>query len=91
MSIVIKKFYSQTCQPCKVLTNWLTEIDFDKHGALLESVDVATSSDEELTQLNVSSVPTMIYYRNGIEMTRSVGLTPVEEVLDSLQYTKEAK
>lgn len=89
--ITIKKYYSQTCNPCKVLTNWLSEIDLDLHGATIESIDVATLTDEALAQLNIPSVPVLTFERNGMEMARSVGLTPVDEIIDRIQYAKEAK
>lgn len=89
--ITIKKYFSQTCRPCKVLTYWLSEIDLNQHGATIESIDVATLTDEQLAQLNISSVPTLVFERNGMEMARSIGLTPVDEIIDRIQYAKEAK
>lgn len=89
--ITVKKYYSQTCRPCKILTNWLSEIDLDLHGAVLENIDVATLTDEELAQLNISSVPVLTFERNGMEMARKVGLTPVDEIIDLIKYAKEAK
>jgi thioredoxin 1 len=89
--IVIKKFEKPGCRPCAVLDVYLNEYDFDSLGVKLEKVDVTTLTDEELAALKISSVPTLIFYRNGHEMARSVGLSAIEEFEDCLRQAKEGR
>jgi thiol:disulfide interchange protein len=89
--IVIKKFEKPGCYPCRVLDTYLSEHDFDSLGVKLEKVDVTTLTDEELEALKLTSVPTLIFYRNGHEMARSVGLSAIEEFEDCLRQAKEGR
>jgi thiol:disulfide interchange protein len=89
--IVIKKFEKPNCYPCRVLDTYLSHYDFDSLGVKLEKVDVTTLTDEELAALKISSVPTLIFYRNGHEMARSVGLSAIEEFEDCLRQAKEGR
>jgi len=89
--ITIKKFEKPGCRPCAVLDVYLSEHDFDSLGVKLEKVDVTTLTDEELAALKISSVPTLIFYRNGHEMARSVGLSAIEEFEDCLRQAKEGR
>jgi thiol:disulfide interchange protein len=89
--IVIKKFEKPNCYPCRVLDTYLSHYDFDSLGVTLEKVDVTTLTDEELATLKISSVPTLIFYRNGHEMVRLVGLKSMDEFEDCLKIAKEAR
>jgi thiol:disulfide interchange protein len=89
--ITIKKFEKPGCRPCRVLDVYLSEHDFDSLGVKLEKVDVTTLTDEELEALKIRSVPTLIFYRNGHEMARSVGLSAIEEFEDCLRQAKEGR
>jgi thioredoxin 1 len=89
--ITIKKFEKPGCRPCAVLDVYLNEYDFDSLGVKLEKVDVTTLTDEEREALKISSVPTLIFYRNGHEMARSVGLSAIEEFEDCLLQAKEGR
>jgi thioredoxin 1 len=89
--ITIKKFEKPGCRPCAVLDVYLNEHDFDSLGVTLEKVDVTTLTDEELEALKLTSVPTLIFYRNGHEMARSVGLSAIEEFEDCLRQAKEGR
>jgi thioredoxin 1 len=89
--IVIKKFEKPGCRPCAVLDVYLNEHDFDSLGVKLEKVNVDDLPDGELERLNIRSVPTLIFYRNGHEMARSVGLSAIEEFEDCLRQAKEGR
>jgi thioredoxin 1 len=89
--ITIKKFEKPGCRPCAVLDAYLNEKDIEKLGVTIEKVDVTTLTDDELAALKISSVPVLIFYRNGIEMARSVGLNAIDEFDDCLRQTKEGR
>jgi thioredoxin 1 len=89
--ITIKKFEKPGCRPCAALDAYLNDKDLDKLGVTLEKVDVTTLTDDELAALKISSVPVLIFYRNGIEMARSVGLNAIDEFDDCLRQAKEGR
>jgi len=80
---VLVDFWSPTCAPCRRLAPILGEID----DAVLElkickvnifdAVELARSHD-------VNALPTLIYFINGVEKTRIVGLYPRDEIIDRL-------
>lgn len=89
--IELTKYTKPGCRPCAVLTHALNEVDFDKHGATLVEVNIATLADDELDALNLSGVPTLVARRNGVEITRKTGMMPPEEIEDIIVTAKEGR
>jgi thioredoxin 1 len=90
MSIVIKKFSKKSCNPCKILSAYLREIDLEALNATLEEIDIE-ETPEVIEQYRLGSVPTLLFTRNGMEMSRIVGLAPVEEINESIQHAREGR
>jgi thioredoxin 1 len=88
--IMIKKFSKPGCMPCKALAHYLRQIDLNEVDAVLENIDI-TEHPEVIDQYNLSSVPVLVLERNGIEVTRLIGLRPPEEIEDAIQYAKEVR
>jgi thioredoxin 1 len=90
MSIVIKKFSKPSCNPCKILSTYLREIDLEANEAVIEEIDIV-EQPEVIERYNLSGVPTMIFTRNGVEMGRMSGLHSVEEIEEMIMHSREAK
>jgi thioredoxin 1 len=88
--ITIKKFSRQDCRPCKVLANYLGEIDLFGLGATLENIDIE-ENPEVIEQYGLSSVPVIVMERSGVEVHRIIGLRPTEEIIDAIEHAKVAK
>jgi thioredoxin-related protein len=96
--ITIKKFSKNGCRPCQALANFIGDIDLFNAGATLENYNISDEKirigEEELTSEQVvdkyklQSVPTLIFERSGVEVHRLVGLRPVEEIIDAIEYAK---
>ncbi len=69
------------CGPCKILRPIMEEVDTEVAGkATIVKVD--SDVDHELTrQLKVRGVPTIIAFKDGVEVGRQVGLAPKETLL----------
>ncbi len=78
---VVVDFYANWCGPCKMLRPILDEI------AALEKIKIVSidvdSADELASKYGIISIPCVILFENGKELTRSVGLKSREE-LESL-------
>ena len=85
--ITIKKFSRKDCRPCKALANYLGDIDLFNAGATLENIDIE-EHPEVIDQYDLSSVPVMVFVRNGVEVGRIVGLVGTEEILDAIEHAK---
>jgi thioredoxin 1 len=85
--ITIKKFSKPGCVPCKVLANYLGEIDLPALNAELVEIDIA-DQPEAIDQYGLTSVPVLIFERSGVEVTRMIGLRPVEEIVSAIEHAK---
>ena len=88
--ITIKKLSRPGCRPCAALANYLMEIDIASQDATLENIDI-TERPEVVDQYGLTSVPVLVFERNGVEINRLVGLRPVDEIIDAIQYAKDAR
>lgn len=90
--INIVKLEQDNCMPCKAL-------DFAIHANMDAIVDAnATIETHNITQkpeliekYDIKSTPTLIFFRNGVEMTRLNGKIPFLEILDAIEFSKEAR
>jgi thioredoxin-like negative regulator of GroEL len=74
--IKIIKFESPTCQPCKLLTKTLSEIDVQYP---IEIVDISIEH-ERASLWNIRTVPTLVMTEAGGEIKRLIGYKSAFEV-----------
>ena len=86
MTDKILKFQAAWCAPCKALSVQLKGIDL---GVPVEEVDIDQSRDLA-TQYNIRSVPTLVYVRDGQELSRQVGFVAVPKLMDWVEVMKDA-
>lgn len=91
--ITIKKYEKDVCKYCRMVDAYLrSEVDFiAEEGLTIEVVDVGKFTDEEREKLTFTGVPHMEFYRNGVLMAKSHGLSIPDEFRDCVQIAKEAK
>ncbi len=86
--VAIADFYSETCVPCKRMSPILDELERDCGGSVkFAKVNVGIGG-ELAAEYGVQAVPTIIFFKDGEEVSRTVGLTPKNElsaVIDGLQ------
>ena len=83
----IVDFYADWCGPCKMLLPILDEIDF---------TDVLKVNVDELPEIakrfGVMSIPTLIFFNNGLEQNREIGYRSLEEIKEEFKNAiKEIK
>ena len=73
---VIVDFYADWCAPCKYVAPLMDELAQTHEGSLLV-VKIDTDQAPDLSQqLGIRSIPTVILFKNGEEVGRSVGFEP---------------
>ena len=78
--LVVVEFYSDSCAACKRLAPQLAKLEAAHEGAL-DVVKVNTTFEEELAQrFDILSAPTLLLFRAGEEVARSVGFKRLEEL-----------
>jgi len=71
--IKIIRFSANWCQPCKILSPIFNELQNEVSGVSFETVDVDNNKDKA-SHYSVSSIPTVIFERNGQVIDRFTGV-----------------
>jgi thioredoxin 1 len=84
--VVLVDFFAAWCGPCRMLTPIMEEVsETFKDKAIIAKVDI-DSEQKTAAEFQVTSIPTMILFKDGIEIDRLVGLRDkeaLEEIISS--------
>ena len=72
---VILDFYGDGCGNCKMLDTFITQLEAEHPGVKFEKVNVDTAP-EMVEKYDVSSLPSLVFLKDGEEMFKMVGLKP---------------
>lgn len=73
MALTVKRFTASWCGPCRALAPIVERIQSTTPGVRFETIDVDEQSDMA-ARYDVRSVPTIVFERDGIEVTRLRGV-----------------
>ena len=81
---VIVDFWATWCGPCKMLSPIIAQLAAEADGFKVCSVDV--DEEQELAMdYQVASIPTLLVFKGGKVVNRSVGVIPKASILALLQ------
>jgi len=80
--VVIIDFYANWCGPCKRLKPILEEVA--EEGVIVYSVDV-DHNRELASRFDVSSIPTVLLFKDGKQVDMFVGLKDKDEILELVE------
>jgi thioredoxin 1 len=84
-------FWAEWCGPCKVMSPTIEKLNAeyaDNSNVTIEKINV--DDEENMTaarEAKVQSIPTLIFYKNGVEENRMVGLkseAAIKEAIEAL-------
>ena len=78
--VVFVDFYADWCGPCKMLGPVMDEIS-ENNTVYKVNVD---EEGELASKYGVMSIPCVILFKDGKELSRSIGLKTKEEILDMI-------
>lgn len=82
---VLVDFWATWCGPCKMIALIVKEIADEYDGKILVG-KVNVDEEPDLTmQYNVSSIPTLMVFKNGQLVNRAVGYREKDEILKMLK------
>lgn len=82
-------FYADWCAPCKVMAPVLDELARERAGELLVA-KLDTDRSPELSQrLGIRGIPTLILFRDGVEVDRIAGAVPAGRLREWLDETND--
>lgn len=92
MTIEIIKLEKNGCMPCIALGYALNEAaeEIAELGATVTTINVS-NTPEAIEEYGITSVPVLVFVRNGHEMGRITGNVNIEEVLetiDNINFTR---
>jgi thioredoxin 1 len=86
----IVKLGTPWCGPCKVLENTLLNLDITKlDNVLFAESNIDTDDTEEIgVELGIRGVPVIVFYKNGEELKRHVGVLQADEIYKIIDELK---
>lgn len=82
---VLVDFWATWCGPCKMIAPIVKEIADEYDGKILVG-KVNVDEEPDLTmQYNVSSIPTLMVFKNGQLVNKAVGYSEKDEILKMLK------
>ena len=86
--LVVVDFFATWCAPCQMLAPVIVELE-KKYGDEVEfyKVNIDESEDAPI-RYGVSSVPTLIFFKNGEEIDRQVGFADEDELSNWIEEMK---
>ena len=78
--LVLLDFWQASCAPCRALEPWLEQVARRHHGAFTGyRIDVDTDTVTP-GRYGVLSIPTLVWLRDGVEITHQDGLIRAEDI-----------
>ena len=78
---VLVDFWASWCGPCKMLSPIVDEVAEEANGEFVVGKVNVDDERELAKRFKVMSIPTLIVFKNGEEINRSVGFIEKEQVL----------
>ena len=80
---VLVDFWATWCGPCRMIAPVLEEVAKERPDITVCKVDVDEERELAL-EYNVSSIPTLLVFRDGKVVNQSIGAVPKERILAML-------
>ena len=81
---VLIDFWAPWCGPCRMLSPVISEIA-EEYGDKIKVCKVNVDEEQELAiSYGVSSIPTLLVFKNGQVVKKSIGAIPKAQILEML-------
>ena len=82
--VCVVDFFATWCGPCKMLSPILEQVADENPKAKILKVDIDDSM-EIAEQYGIMSVPTLILFKDGAEVTRELGFRQKKQIIDLIE------
>ena len=90
-NLVLVDFWAEWCQPCRMLTPIINEIETElKDQIKVCKVDI-DSNQELALRVNITAIPTMIFFKNGEVIDRISGYVNKNKLMAKIKELNEPK
>jgi len=81
--VKVKRFTAAWCGPCKQLAPLFEQIQTSFPGVIFETIDV-DQDKEQVMEYFITSVPTVIFEKDGMAKQRFTGMQPKSMYVDTI-------
>ena len=78
---VLVDFYADWCGPCQMMKPVIESLSEEKQDVKFAAVDL-DEAERLAIQFGISSIPCMIFFKNGEEADRIIGAVPKAKLLE---------
>lgn len=78
---VIVDFWASWCGPCRMMAPVIEELAQDYAGRMLVGKVNVDENRQTAASFGITSIPTLVLFKDGKEVTRFMGFRPKEEIL----------
>ena len=82
--LIVKRYTATWCQPCKQLAPIFEELQNEMSNVQFQTIDVDQNKQATL-EANVSSVPTVIFEKDGQQVYRFSGVLPKSVIAGTIR------
>lgn len=83
--VTLVDFWAEWCQPCKLQTPIINAVSESINGkAQIANLDIE-KNQKTAAKLGIKSIPTLIIFKNGKEMSRLVGLKNKSQIIKEIE------
>ena len=77
---VLVDFYADWCGPCKIMAPLLDDLARERSGTMLVAKLDTDAHPRTSRQFDIRGIPTLILFRDGVEVERAAGAIPAEQL-----------
>ena len=82
--LVIVDFWATWCGPCRMLSPLLDEVEEEMADKIVVVKVNVDDADEIAMRYRIMSIPTLIFFKDGVMVDRSVGALPKSMLVDKI-------
>ena len=82
--LVIVDFWATWCGPCRMLSPLLDEVEEEMADKIVVVKVNVDDADEIAMRYRIMSIPTLIFFKDGVMVDRSVGAMPKSMLVEKI-------